>query len=305
MKKGEVALINGIINIYKEKGYTSHDVVAKLRGILGQKKIGHTGTLDPDAEGVLPVCLGKATKLCDLLTDKDKTYETVLKLGVSTDTQDLTGKVLQERIITSTIEEIEEAINSFVGEYQQTPPMFSALKVNGKKLYELAREGIEIERQARLVYIHNIDIIKIIDDEISMIVTCSKGTYIRTLCHDIGIKLGCGGCMKSLIRTRVSKFNIQESLKLSEVEDLRDAKKLDSYIVKIEDMFLEYSKVMVSEEFTKFIYNGNKISKDMLLNKDLAGATKQVRVYDYLDQFVGLYELQENENIYKPVKMFL
>lgn len=298
-------MINGIINIYKEKGYTSHDVVAKLRGILSQKKIGHTGTLDPDAEGVLPVCLGKATKLCDLLTDKDKTYEAVLKLGVSTDTQDLTGNVLRERMVVSTKDEIENTIISFIGEYLQTPPMFSALKVNGKRLYELAREGIEIERQARLVHIHNIDIIEISEDEIRMVVSCSKGTYIRTLCHDIGEKLGCGGSMKSLIRTRVSKFVIQDSLKLSNVEELRDSKSLDSYIIKIEDMFLECSKIVVTEEFTKFIYNGNIISKDMLLNKNLVGTTKQVRVYDYLNHFVGLYELQENDITYKPVKMFL
>lgn len=298
-------MINGIINIYKEKGYTSHDVVAKLRGILGQKKIGHTGTLDPDAEGVLPVCLGKATKLCDLLTDKDKIYDAVLKLGVSTDTQDLTGTILREQMVVSTKEEIENTIISFIGEYYQTPPMFSALKVNGKRLYELAREGIEIERQARLVHIHNIDIIEICEDEIRMVVSCSKGTYIRTLCHDIGEKLGCGGSMKSLIRTRVSKFVIQDSLKLSDVEELRDSKNLDSYIIKIEDMFLEYSKIVVIEEFAKFIYNGNIISKDMLLNKTIVDTTKQVRVYDYLNHFVGVYELLEDDFTYKPVKMFL
>ena len=146
-------MYNGIINIYKEKGYTSHDVVAKLRGICKQKKIGHTGTLDPDAEGVLPVCLGKATKLCDLLTDKDKTYEACLLLGVETDTQDMTGRILKEQRVLVTEEEAEKAILSFLGEYEQIPPMYSALKVNGKKLYELAREGKTIERQAREIEI--------------------------------------------------------------------------------------------------------------------------------------------------------
>ncbi|ROR30823.1 tRNA pseudouridine55 synthase [Mobilisporobacter senegalensis] len=298
-------MINGIINIYKEKGYTSHDVVAKLRGILKQKKIGHTGTLDPDAEGVLPVCLGKATKLCDLLTDKDKTYETVLKLGITTDSQDTTGKILKEQRVTSSKEEIKEVILGFIGDYEQIPPMFSALKVNGKKLYELAREGIEIERKARNVHIHHIEIVRIDEDEIKMVVSCSKGTYIRTLCHDIGEKLGCGGCMKNLVRTKVSRFVIEDSLKLSDVEKLRDGDKLGPHIIKIEDMFLDYSKVMVSEEYTKFIYNGNKINKDMLLNNNLSNTTKQIRVYDCLEQFIGLYELMDDGNIYKPVKMFL
>ena len=159
-------MINGILNIYKEKGYTSHDVVARLRGIVGQKKIGHTGTLDPEAEGVLPVCLGRATKVCDMLTDKDKTYETVLLLGTSTDTQDITGRVLSSRSLddpelpegTVTEEETKSCIRGFIGEYDQIPPMYSALKVGGKKLYELAREGKTIERKSRKVMIYDIRI---------------------------------------------------------------------------------------------------------------------------------------------------
>ena len=197
-------MIHGIINVYKEKGFTSHDVVAKLRGIVGQKKIGHTGTLDPDATGVLPVCLGKATKLCDLLTDKNKTYEAVLLLGKTTDTQDITGEVLEEKSTEALTEEkVREAIEGFIGDYEQIPPMYSALKVNGKKLYELAREGKVIERKARPVKILDIQILEIDLPKVRMEVSCSKGTYIRTLCHDIGEKLGCGGCMESLMRTRV------------------------------------------------------------------------------------------------------
>ena len=203
-------MIHGIINVYKEKGFTSHDVVAKLRGIVGQKKIGHTGTLDPDATGVLPVCLGKATKLCDLLTDKNKTYEAVLLLGKTTDTQDITGEVLEEKSTEALTEEkVREAIEGFIGDYEQIPPMYSALKVNGKKLYELAREGKVIERKARPVKILDIQILEIDLPKVRMEVSCSKGTYIRTLCHDIGEKLGCGGCMESLIRTRVSTFRVQ------------------------------------------------------------------------------------------------
>lgn len=186
-------MIHGILNVYKEKGFTSHDVVAKLRGITGQRKIGHTGTLDPDAEGVLPVCLGRATKLCDMLTDRDKTYEAVLLLGRVTDTQDISGEVLETRDTSGlSRESVERAIEGFVGRYDQIPPMYSALKVNGRKLYELAREGKEVERKARTVWIYGIDILEADLPRVRMRVQCSKGTYIRTLCHDIGEKLQCG-----------------------------------------------------------------------------------------------------------------
>ena len=195
-------MVNGILNVYKEKGYTSHDVVAKLRGIVGQKKIGHTGTLDPDAEGVLPVCLGRATKVCDMLTEKDKTYEAVLLLGKETDTQDISGTVLRVGETEGlTQEQVKDCVMSFVGEYDQIPPMYSALKVNGKKLYELAREGKTIERKSRKVEIKEIRILEMALPRVRMEVSCSKGTYIRTLCHDIGEKLGCFGCMESLLRT--------------------------------------------------------------------------------------------------------
>ena len=199
--------MNGILNIYKEAGFTSHDVVAKLRGILKQKKIGHTGTLDPDAEGVLPVCVGNATKLCGLLTDKEKTYEAVLLLGQETDTQDLSGKVLRKAEVTVSEEAVREAILSFQGNYDQIPPMYSALKINGRKLYELAREGKEVERKPRKVTLREISISWIELPEVSFTVTCSSGTYIRTLCHDIGEKLGCSGCMKTLLRTCVDRFH--------------------------------------------------------------------------------------------------
>ena len=210
-------MIDGVINVYKEAGFTSHDVVAKLRGILRQKKIGHTGTLDPEAAGVLPVCLGKGTRLCDMLTDKKKTYETVLLLGVSTDTQDTTGTVLKEREVTCSSEEAEAAVESFLGDQMQIPPMYSALKVNGKKLYELAREGIEVERKPRPVHFYEIEILNMTLPRISLRVTCSKGTYIRTLCHDIGEKLGCGAAMEKLVRTRVDRFSLENSHTLEEI----------------------------------------------------------------------------------------
>ena len=233
-------MIDGILNVYKEKGYTSHDVVAKLRGILRQKKIGHTGTLDPEAEGVLPVCLGKATRLCDMLTDKTKTYRAGLLLGRETDTQDIWGQILKEQQInglTMDQDRVREIIMGFVGEYAQIPPMYSALKVNGKKLYDLARAGKVVERQPRQVFLYQIEIQSMELPRVSMTVSCSKGTYIRTLCHDIGVKLGCGGCMESLTRTQVDRFKIEDSLDLARIEELRDKGTLEEHIMPIEAMF--------------------------------------------------------------------
>lgn len=305
-------MINGIINIYKEKGYTSHDVVAKLRGILKQKKIGHTGTLDPDAEGVLPVCLGSGTKLCDMLTDKDKTYEAVLLLGITTDTQDITGTVLSKREVMASRIDIEEAILSFIGEYNQLPPMYSAIKVNGKKLYELAREGKEIEREKRKVWIHNIQILNIDEkkQEARILVDCSKGTYIRTLCHDIGEKLMCGGCMKSLLRTKAGSFTIENSLTLTTVQDMVQQETVTNHIINVEDMFPNYPRIIVKEEDSKLIYNGNSFHSKHVetrtgdLDLELS-STEPVRVYDWQNHFIGVYEYDKNENLYKPLKMFL
>ena len=212
--------MDGIIVIRKEKGYTSHDVVAKLRGILHMKKIGHTGTLDPDAEGVLPVALGKATKLVDLITDKEKTYEAVMRLGVVTDTQDMTGTILsQTEQISVTEKEVKEAAESFLGEQLQIPPMYSALKVNGKKLYELAREGKTVERKPRPVHFYQIEILEINLPLVRYRVVCSKGTYIRTLCHDMGEKLGCGAAMDSLVRTKVGKCELKDAITLAQAEE--------------------------------------------------------------------------------------
>ena len=254
-------MIHGIINVYKEEGFTSHDVVAKLRGIVGQKKIGHTGTLDPDATGVLPVCLGKATKLCDLLTDKDKTYEAVMLLGMTTDTQDVTGRILEERSTeTLTADKVREVIRSFIGDYDQIPPMYSAKKVNGKKLYELARQGIVIERKPCPVTLSSIIIKKIDLPYVTFEVTCSKGTYIRSLCRDIGEKAGCGGCMAELVRTRVSSFKIEDGFTLSEVEAMRDADTLLEHIVPVDEVFLHLPAFFVKKEGEKLLYNGNPIS---------------------------------------------
>ena len=298
-------MIHGIINVYKEKGFTSHDVVAKLRGIVGQKKIGHTGTLDPDATGVLPVCLGKATKLCDLLTDKNKTYETVLLLGQTTDTQDISGEVLTKSDTAHLKEEdVKNAIFSFVGEYDQIPPMYSALKVNGKKLYELAREGIEIERKARRVQILSIEIKEINLPRVRMEVSCSKGTYIRTLCHDIGQLLGCGACMETLIRTRVSRFELAESLTLAQIQEKKDAGILDTILTPIDAMFASYPKVILKEEFAPLVYNGNSflIKHVQEGGKYLEG--DRVRVYDHAGEFIAVYQFIKEKALFRVEKMF-
>lgn len=296
-------MMDGIINVYKEQGYTSHDVVAKMRGILRMKKIGHTGTLDPAAEGVLPVCLGKGTKLCDMLTDKTKMYRAVLLLGQETDTQDTTGTVLAEYPVKVTEEEVQAAAAGFVGAYMQIPPMYSALKVNGKKLYELARAGKEIEREARPVEILDLTIESIELPRVTMSVTCSKGTYIRTLCYDIGRKLGCGGCMEKLLRTRVDRFRLEESLKLSEIEALRNLGELEQHIVPVDGIFMNLPELtMFAGDGDKLVHNGNPFAPEY------AGTAEQyasVRVYDSAHQFIGIYGYEEEKERYKPQKLFL
>lgn len=298
-------MIHGVINIHKEKGFTSHDVVAKLRGIIGQKKIGHTGTLDPDATGVLPVCLGKATKLCDMLTDKNKTYQTVMLLGKVTDTQDISGEVLSEGDISHLTEEkVLDYIDSFVGAYEQIPPMYSALKVNGKKLYELAREGIEIERKARPVTIYDIKVLAIDLPYVTMEVSCSKGTYIRTLCHDIGAKLGCGACMNELIRTKVSRFVLEESYTLEQVREIKEAGKLDAILVAIDAMFDEYEAVSMQEEFAPLVYNGNSFLPKHLAEQKWWEDGRMVRVYDHKGRFLAVYKYEKDKGNFHIQKMF-
>ena len=298
--------MNGIINVYKEKGYTSHDVVAILRKIAGQKKIGHTGTLDPDATGVLPVCLGRATKVCDLLTDHDKTYETVLLLGKTTDTQDISGEILKEHP-TDHLNEVEvtKVIENFKGTYDQIPPMYSALKVNGKKLYELAREGKTVERKSRQVTIYQIHIKKIQLPRVRMEVTCSKGTYIRTLCHDIGNRLGTGGCMEELTRTKVGRFELKDSLKLEELRDLAQNGRLEDALIPLDQMFSELQSVVPAEKYISKAYNGNDFFKNQLSEEGKFCSGEKVRVYDAQGHFIGVYRYLEDRKMFHLVKMFL
>lgn len=296
-------MFDGVINVYKEAGYTSHDVVAKMRGILKQKKIGHTGTLDPDAEGVLPVCLGAGTKLCDMLTDKRKTYRAVLLLGRETDTQDTSGETLKESPVKVSEDEVYQTVMGFEGRYNQIPPMYSALKVNGKKLYELARAGKEVDRAARLVEIYSIQVEEIDLPRITITVDCSKGTYIRTLCYDIGRKLGCGGCMEHLLRTRVDRFQLQDSLTLAQIETLRDEGRLGEVILPVEQMFSEYPAVCTSTEYDFLVHNGNQVKLEQLQQE--APENTLLRMYDSNGSFIGVYEFQPDRGWYKPRKMFL
>ena len=317
--------MDGILNIYKEKGFTSHDVVAKLRGILKMKKIGHTGTLDPEAEGVLPVCLGTATRLCDMLTDKIKEYRVVMRVGVATDTEDMTGEIIEELPVNVTEEELRTVLPKFLGEQEQIPPMYSAIKVEGKKLYELAREGKVIERKGRPIVIHNMVLHSVELDaeghlfEAELSVICGKGTYIRSLCRDIGKALGTCACMKSLLRTRSGNSYLENSFKLSEVEAMRDAGTLDEHIVTVEQVFAECKAFRMKPEWDKLLLNGNHINEqDCFELKDLESTevectdnTKNTmefpddwyRAYDSTGRFLGLYEKIGKK--YVPVKMFL
>ena len=307
-------MINGVINIYKIKGFTSHDVVAKLRGIVRQKKIGHTGTLDPDATGVLPVCLGSATKLCDMLTDKEKEYIAEVRLGVTTDTQDMTGTILSEKEIGVTSQEVAETIQSFVGAYEQIPPMYSALKVNGKKLYELARQGKEVERKARPVTIHYIEILKMELPKITIKVGCSKGTYIRTLCHDLGEKLGCGAAMASLERTKSGQFSLDSAItlaeleeKLKEAEDNREAV-IQTLIIPVDKMFSDLQELRLLPKWERLIQNGNSFEeknlKEVFFTEDRKD-NEHYRVYIGENTFMGVYEYRKAEKKFYPVKMFI
>lgn len=302
--------MDGIINIYKEEDFTSFDVVAKLRGILHTRKIGHTGTLDPMATGVLPVCVGSATKLCDLLTDHDKVYETTMILGVTYDTLDVTGTQLTENIVMSTQEEITNVIKSFVGGYDQVPPMYSAKKIDGKKLYELAREGKEIVRKPVHVDIFSIEIMDINIPRVSFRVHCGKGTYIRSLINDIGASLGCGAAMESLKRTKVGDFDINTAMKLSEVENCVADDSMNNHIIPVDFVFSDCRDITIPHELCKLIDNGNVINEECikLIDSSLTESLidkEKIRVYDFNNEFRAVYEYNKLNGTLKPYKMFI
>lgn len=302
--------MDGIINVYKEAGYTSHDVVAKLRGILRERKIGHTGTLDPQAVGVLPVCIGKATKLCELLLEKEKTYEAVMLLGVATDTEDMTGTVLSQSSVRADEAAVRRAAEKFTGVYGQVPPMYSALKVDGKRLYELARDGKEVERKPREVEIFENEPVNFQYREdgsverVRLRIRCSKGTYIRSLLRDMGEFLGCGACMESLVRTQAGEFCLPEAVTLSQIETARDENRLQELVLPVERMLSRYPAAEILQEFERYLYNGNLLEPQML-HMFPDAAENRVRLYDTKGALVGLYRFDTKEKRLRPDKMFL
>ncbi len=278
--------MNGILNIFKPKGMSSFDVVRVVKKVAKTGKVGHTGTLDPEATGVLPVCIGRATKIIDYIMDSEKVYEVTFKLGIRTTTYDLEGEILEEKD-TSNLrnEDILDVIREFIGEYSQVPPMYSALKQNGVRLYELARKGIEVEREGRLIKIYNIEDIKINNPYVSMKVTCSKGTYIRSLCYDIGEKLGGFGTMTELNRSKTSVFSQEKSININ---DLTEGN-IGNYIVTMEEALSKYEAITVHGKYVKLLINGvrvadNRFTKDKIINNRL------YRVYDENNNFIGLGE---------------
>lgn len=302
-------MVNGIINVYKEAGFTSHDVIAKMRGIIGFRHIGHTGTLDPMAEGVLPVCIGSATKVCDMLTDKVKEYEAEILFGTATDTEDITGNVTKTLPVFACKKDLLDAFPYFLGEILQTPPMYSAIKLNGQKLYDLAREGKEVEVAKRKVRIDDIKLLDVICDgeghlqEAKIKVVCGKGTYIRSLCRDLGEKIGTCACMKSLYRTRTDCFLMEDSLTLSKLQELKDAGTLEDYILPIDKYFKDYDSFNTLPEFDHLVNNGNPIRKrEAVFERPIKDF---YRAYDSKGQFCGIYKFDRERGKFRPDKMFL
>lgn len=335
-------MLTGVLNIYKERGYTSQDVISRMRGILRMKRLGHGGTLDPDAEGVLPVFVGGATRFIDLVSDRSKAYRCGFLLGASTDTQDTSGTVLS--VCHGPLpgeDEVRAAVESFLGGYDQLPPMFSAKKVNGKRLYDLAREGKDVERSRVAIEIPAISMDSYLpegqgekpwigspfEDEESrklfsslplvyMTVECSKGTYIRTLSSDIGEKLGCGACMCSLERIRSGSFHVEEAVRLDELETIVHSGQVSSCLVPVEELFLDCLRVSASsEEAERKLLNGNPLKAEELDLPEMlkrlpafAGSAvipeaMRVRMCDRYGRFRGLYRYRSGKEAFYPEKL--
>lgn len=280
--------MHGILNINKPPGITSFGVISRLRGILKIKKMGHAGTLDPDATGVLPVCIGKATKIIEFLMEKDKSYHVVMRLGIETDTQDASGRILSRREVNCSDHEISEAVMSFVGDIMQVPPMYSAVRVNGRKLYEMAREGMEVERKPRPVTIRSIENLKIAredgDVRVSFDVACSKGTYIRTLCSDIGEKLGCGAHMESLVRTSSGPFRLEDAVTLEEVRMHADMGTLHEILIGEDKALTAFPAFTVASGHARRLASGQAVPCPAFLG----GEGDIVRVYDETGEFIAV-----------------
>ena len=286
--------MNGIILVDKPCGWTSHDVVGKLRGILRERRIGHSGTLDPMATGLLVVFAGRATRAVEFAEADSKEYIAGLRLGVSTDTQDTTGNVLNTCETLPSKDELIAAANGFLGEISQIPPMYSAIKINGKKLYELARRGEIVERSPRKVTISKLELVGEDKCDYILDIHCSKGTYIRTLCSDIGDKLGCGGCMSSLRRVKAGVFSITQAHTMEQIQAAADLGGLDGIIIPVDTLFTDKPKLTVNEFEEKKLRNGNTIKT--------RSADGTYRVYSESGEFLLLAEVKDN--LLKTIKSF-
>lgn len=294
-----MAELNGIVVINKDMDYTSHDVVNVVRKTLGTRKVGHTGTLDPNARGVLPVCVGRSTKACDMLTFSDKEYVAEVKLGITTDTYDIWGTVAKTCKVDVTYDNLKDAIEHFTGEIDQVPPMYSAIKQNGKKLYELAREGIEVERKKRRITIYECELLSFEKDTFRIRVYCSKGTYIRSLCYDIGEYLGCGATMTALTRTKSSVFSIEDAMTLDELKERVIENGAESVLMGVDKVFYDYPRLDVTDMVKKRLLNG-ALSR-------VSAREGTYRAYDPNGDFVGVTEVFKGEkgNIIKIIKSFV
>jgi len=301
--------MDGILLVIKPPGMTSFDVVAWLRGVLRVGKIGHAGTLDPAAAGLLPVCMGKATKAVEWFSNFDKSYRAEMVLGIETNTQDSSGEIVNEAPVALGIETIRSAFDEFIGEYGQIPPMYSAVRVKGKRLYELARKGVELERKERKIRINSLDIIYArLDAEhpaVRFDVNCSKGTYIRTLCHDIGQKLGCGAHMSFLIRTGVGPFGLSRAVTLEEVKRRQGENSLKNILCPVDLIFQNYPSIIVDERSMKLFLNGAPMECSGFCGLGANGET--VRVYSGTGLFIGLGKVftEKEKEVLKPFRLFV
>ena len=287
--------MNGVLVVNKPQGWTSHDVVAKLRGIYQTRRVGHSGTLDPMATGVLVVFLGRATRAVELCENDEKEYVAGLRLGTITNTQDTTGEILEQRDVGVSDEEICAVLNTFLGPQQQIPPMYSAVKIGGRKLYELARKGQTIERKPRNITIEALELLERQEHECRIRVKCSKGTYVRTLCHDIGEALGCGGCMSSLTRTQAGRFGLEDALDLADIQTARDREEHESLVKPVEFLFSHLPEVHLTAWEEKRCKNGTDIP-----GRNLSDG--QYRVYGPAGEFLMLG--RSEDGVLKTVKSF-
>ncbi len=301
--------MNKIVNIIKPTGMTSHDVVSAVRKTLNIKKVGHTGTLDPDASGVLPICIGKATKVSELILNKDKSYICELTLGITTDTYDSSGEIV-ERVenFNFTNEEIQKAFDTQRGHLDQLPPMYSALKVNGKRMCDLVRSGRadEINLKTRPVHIKKLDILSINGNKIMFYVQCSKGTYVRSICFDVGNELGCGGHMSFLLRTASGKFNLENGITLEELKEFKENNTLDKHLYDIDYVLSNFKSIVIHPNAEKYYINGGVIDERRFLEKNFDENDEFVRVYSQ-SEFLGVGKLSKKDNIVnvKSDKLFI